>query len=76
MIHHLIEFEGYRARIERSPDGMLYGRVLGLEEIVNFKAPTMRVVERQFIRALEAYFERCRQRGEEPQKPTDDGLGF
>ena len=74
MINHLIEFEGYRARIERARDGMLYGRVLGLEEIVNFKAPTMRVVERQFIKALEGYFERCKQRGEEPVKPAEMGL--
>ena len=75
MINQLIEFEGYRARIERARDGMLYGRVLGLEEIVNFKAPTMRVVERQFIKALESYFERCKQRGLEPEKP-EVSLGF
>ena len=75
MINQLIEFEGYRARIERARDGMLYGRVLGLEEIVNFKAPTMRVVERQFIKALEAYFERCKQRGIEPEKPAAN-MGF
>jgi predicted HicB family RNase H-like nuclease len=54
---------------------MLYGRVLGLEEIVNFKAPTMRVAERQFIKALEAYFERCKQRGIEPEKPAAN-MGF
>jgi predicted HicB family RNase H-like nuclease len=35
----------------------------------------MRVVERQFIKALEAYFERCKQRGVEPEKPSDN-MGF
>ena len=75
MINQLIEFEGYRARIERAKDGMLYGRVLGLEEIINFRAPTMRVVERQFIKALESYFERCKQRGIEPEKPATT-MGF
>jgi predicted HicB family RNase H-like nuclease len=74
MLEYLIEVEGYRAKIERSRDGMLYGRVLGLEEIVNFKAPTIRVVERQFAQALEAYFERCKQRGIEPSKPAPTGL--
>ena len=74
MLEYLIEVEGYRAKIERSRDGMLYGRVLGLEEIVNFKAVTMRVVERQFSIALEAYFERCKQRGVEPAKPAPTGL--
>jgi predicted HicB family RNase H-like nuclease len=65
----LIECEGYYARVERARDGMLYGRVIGLEEIINFKAVTQRLVERQFTRALEAYFERCRQKGIKPDKP-------
>ena len=75
MINQLIEFEGYRATLERGTDGMLYGKILGLKEVVNFKAPTMRVAERQFIRALEAYIERCHQRGIEPEKPVAH-LGF
>ena len=74
MLAYLVEVEGYRAKVERSRDGMLYGRVLGLEEIINFKATTMRVVERNFAKALEAYFERCRQKGIEPAKPAP--LGF
>jgi predicted HicB family RNase H-like nuclease len=74
MIDFMIELEGYRARVERARDGMLYGRVLGLEEIVNFKAPTKRVIERQFAKALEAYFDRCRTRGVEPEKPV--AMGF
>ena len=74
MIAATIEIEGYHARLERSKDGMIYGRVVGLEEIINFKAVTMRVAERQFAVALEAYFERCKQRGVEPEKPR--ALGF
>jgi predicted HicB family RNase H-like nuclease len=74
MMDFMIEFEGYRARVERARDGMLYGRVIGLEEIINFKAPTMRVVERQFAKALEVYFDRCKLRGVEPEKPA--ALGF
>lgn len=70
MLPFLVEIEGYRARIERSRDGMLYGRVLGLEEIINFKSTTTRVVERNFALALEAYFRRCRELGIEPQKPA------
>jgi predicted HicB family RNase H-like nuclease len=65
----LIEFEGYYARVERARDGILYGRVIGLEEAINFRAVTQRVVERQFAKALQAYFERCVQRGVKPEKP-------
>jgi predicted HicB family RNase H-like nuclease len=74
MIDYMIELEGYRARIERAKDGMLYGRVIGLKEIINFKAPTSRVVERQFAKALEVYFDKCRLHGVEPEKPV--ALGF
>lgn len=74
MIDFVIEFEGYRARVERARDGMLHGRVIGLDEIINFKAATMRVVERQFAKALEAYFERCKMRGVEPEKPAATGF--
>jgi len=70
----LIEFEGYYARVERARDGLLYGRVIGLEEVINFKAVTQRVVERQFARALEAYFQRCLQKGIKPEKPRAFGI--
>ena len=74
LVHSIIELEGYYAKIERGRDGMLYGRVIGLEEIINFKAATQRVVERAFAKAMEAYFERCMMLGKEPEKPRS--LGF
>lgn len=74
MIDAIIEFEGYRARVQRSRDGMLYGRVIGLEEVINFRAPTLRVFERQFAKAIEAYFDRCRVQGIEPEKPVSPGF--
>jgi predicted HicB family RNase H-like nuclease len=74
LYHSIIELEGYYAKIERGNDGILYGRVIGLEEIINFKAATQRVVERAFSKAMEAYFERCKVRGVEPEKPRS--LGF
>jgi predicted HicB family RNase H-like nuclease len=74
LVHSVIELEGYYAKVERGRDGFLYGRVIGLEEIINFKAPTQRVLERCFAKAMEAYFERCKVRGIEPEKPRS--LGF
>jgi predicted HicB family RNase H-like nuclease len=74
MTQTIVEFEGYYAKIERGRDGMLYGRVVGLEEIISFKAATLRVVERAFAKALECYFDRCKQRGIEPERPR--ALGF
>ena len=69
MAPFLIELEGYRARIERDREGILHGRVLEMEELVYFKASTMRMVESKFANALQAYFIHCRETGVEPKKP-------
>ncbi len=41
-----------------------------MEELVYFKAATLRMVETKFANALQAYLEMCKQRGVEPRKPT------
>lgn len=74
MASFLVELEGYRARVERERDGTLHGRVIEMEEIIQFRAPTMRMLESKFARALETYFDVCKERGIEPKKPT--GLIF
>ena len=74
MLSYLVEIEGYRARIERDREGVLWGRVIEMEEIIFFKSVSTRMVERNFALALEAYFERCRSLGVEPEKPPPTGL--
>ena len=66
----VVEIEGYRARVERTVDGMLHGRVLEMEDQIYFKAATMRMVETKFAKAIEGYLENCKQKGVEPRKPT------
>ena len=66
----LVELEGYRARIERERDGTLHGRVLEMEEIIQFRASTLRMIETKFAHALELYFDNCRRQGVEPRKPV------
>ena len=70
LVSFIVEIEGYRARIERDREGMLHGRVLEMEDLVYFKAPTMRLVESKFANALQLYFEMCKQKGVEPRKPS------
>ena len=74
MVPFLVEIEGYRARVERDRDGTLWGRVIEIDEVITFKASTMRVVETRFAKALSAYFERCLQKGIPPQKPAPKGF--
>ncbi|HEX2723569.1 MAG TPA: hypothetical protein VHM24_11695 [Gemmatimonadaceae bacterium] len=74
MLPFLVEIEGYRARVERTRDGVLHGRVIEINDSITFKATTARMVEPKFASALEAYFTRCKQNGVEPQRPA--GRGF
>ena len=76
MVPFLVEIEGYRARVERDREGTLWGRVIEIDEDITFKAPTMRMVETRFAKALSAYFERCVQRGVKPQKPGENGSRY
>ena len=71
MVPFLVEIEGYRARVERDRDGTLWGRVIEIDDVITFKASTMRVVESKFAKALSVYFERCLQQGIKPQKPGE-----
>lgn len=72
MLSLLYEIDGYRARVERDREGVLHGRVIEIEEVITFRAISIRLVERNFSRALEAYFDRCRMEGKEPEQPNRD----
>ena len=65
----LYEVGGYRAKVERDREGMLHGRVLDVNDVITFKAISVRFIERNFERALYAYFERCRNLGRDPEEP-------
>ena len=70
LMQFLVEIEGYRAKVERDREGILHGHVLEMEEIIYFKASSMRMVETNFARALGNYLENCKARGIEPKKPA------
>lgn len=69
MRSYLVEYEGYRARVERDRDGILHGRVIDLEAVITFKAISFRMVESKFQRALQGYFARCEKIGVKPEEP-------
>jgi predicted HicB family RNase H-like nuclease len=74
MLSFLIEIEGYRARVERDREGTLHGRVIEINEPIFFRASSARTVEMKFAKALEAYFERCRTLGVEPESPAPNSF--
>jgi predicted HicB family RNase H-like nuclease len=74
MRSYLVEFEGYRARVERDREGILHGRVIDLQEVITFKAISFRMVESKFQLALLQYFSRCEKIGIKPEAPKSTGF--
>ena len=74
MRSYLVEYEGYRARVERDREGILHGRVIDLQEVITFKSISFRNVEQKFQIALLQYFARCEKTGIKPEAPKPSGF--
>lgn len=69
MKSNMIRYKGYSARPEYSPeDQIFYGKLLGIEDLVDFSAENAKDLEREFHDAVDAYLDFCREIGKEPQK--------
>jgi predicted HicB family RNase H-like nuclease len=65
-----IEYKGYTGVIEIDQDaGVLYGRVLGLRDVITFQGETVAEARKAFQESVDDYLEFCEERGEAPEKP-------
>lgn len=68
-------FKGYTARIEFDDrDNILFGRILGIKDIVGFHADDVAGLRAAFEEALDDYIETCTKIGKSPQKPASGKL--
>ena len=49
--------------------GLLFGRVIGLRDVITFQAETPRQLVEEFHRSVDFYLEFCASRGEPPERP-------
>lgn len=64
-----LEYKGYTAIIEYSAeDSCLFGKVLGLADLIVFDAESASEIEKSFHDALDGYLELCKELGKEPDK--------
>ena len=65
-----MEYKGYTGIIEvdESSD-VLYGRVLGLRDVVTFQGETVAAARQAFQDSVDEYLAFCAERGEPPEKP-------
>jgi predicted HicB family RNase H-like nuclease len=65
-----LEYKGYTGTIEYSAeDGLLYGKVLGINGLISYEGETGKDLEADFREAINAYLEDCTSSGKKPEKP-------
>lgn len=65
----VLRYKGYCAKPEYDPeDGIVYGKILGIDDLVDFYSDSAKEVEEEFHKAVDDYIVFCEEIGKEPQK--------
>jgi predicted HicB family RNase H-like nuclease len=64
----MLEYKGYIGAIE-AEDGVFFGRVAGLRDVITFEGTTFAEVEQAFRDSIDDYLAFCAQRGEPADRP-------
>ena len=66
---NILEYKGYYAKIEYSAeDSVLYGKIEGIKDLVNFESESASEIAKEFHEAVDDYLEFCENVGKEPDK--------
>jgi predicted HicB family RNase H-like nuclease len=66
---NLLHYKGYSAKPEYSCDDQLfYGRILGIDDLVDFCTDNAKELENEFHQAVDEYLDFCQEIGKQPQK--------
>lgn len=67
---NIIEYKGYYAKIEYSvEDQVLFGKIEGIRDLVNFESDSANDIEKEFQKAVDDYLDFCKSVGKNPDKP-------
>ena len=64
----MLEYKGYIGTLE-AEDGVFFGRVAGLRDVITFEGSTFAEVEQAFHESIDEYLAFCAERGEPPDRP-------
>lgn len=66
----MLKYKGYTGDVELDEEsGILFGRVIGLRDVITFQGSSVVEVVRAFHDSVDDYLEFCAERGESPEKP-------
>ena len=64
-----MEYKGYRGAVRYSAeDRVLHGRILGIEDVVNFEGAEVEELEKAFHEAVDDYLALCEKLGRDPDR--------
>ncbi|MBY6192928.1 type II toxin-antitoxin system HicB family antitoxin [Marinobacter hydrocarbonoclasticus] len=70
MNSNILKYKGQIGSIEHDLDrGMLYGKLLFINDFVNYEAESLRALEQEFQISVDEYLADCTAMGIEPNKP-------
>ncbi len=68
-MNNVLEYKGYLTKIEYSTaDHVLYGKIEGIKDLVNFESDSIEDIEEEFHCAVDDYLQLCEELGECPDK--------
>jgi predicted HicB family RNase H-like nuclease len=68
-MNDILQYKGYYASLHfSSEDEVFYGKILGIDDLVNFEGASVKELKKAFHEAVEDYLETCEQLGKEPNK--------
>lgn len=64
-----LEHKGYYGSVEYSSgDGLLHGKVIGINDVVTYKGASVKELKKAFEGSVDDYLETCKEYGKEPNR--------
>lgn len=68
-MNDVMEYKGYYASVHfSSEDDVFFGKLLGIDDLVNFEGGSVKELKKAFYEAVNDYLETCTELGKEPNK--------
>lgn len=68
-MNDILQYKGYYADIHFSAeDDVFFGKIIGINDLVNFEADSVKGLRKTFKEAVEDYLKTCKEAGKEPEK--------
>jgi len=65
-----VKYKGYTAVLKADEEqGILFGRVIGLRDVITFQAETVSEAIKEFHISVDTYLKLCQSRQQSPEKP-------